>query len=184
MKDVWQALSLLESEDAGVRARASRCIADLGAACEPAIPELVSLLKQEHLVLVDDVRIALQKIGTPVVPEIMSRLESATGQYRVNLLSVLSSDMEPFDQIMLAMTAALGEADPAVRMQAAYSVVGFYFSASEGERSSRDWSSVDIARSLLEQSKTDPATSHYWPSAQLCLRELARLHRRNGAGHT
>ena len=172
MSDVWETLKLLNSDDGVVRARASRRIADLGAACKPATPELVSLLNHEDAALVDHVMVALRRIGADAVPHLVARMDSATGRLRVNLLCVLGSITEPFGQVMPIITAALADSDPDVRMQAARCVVEIYSEVPESKRSSCDWASLEIARSLLAASRTDSATSHHWPTSRLYLRRL------------
>ena len=161
MSDVWQALRLLDSKDAVVRARASRRIADLGAACRPATGELVGLLDHESSALVDHVMIALRRIGVDAVPRLVDRLDGAPSRLRVNLLCVLGSIAEPFDRIMSIMTTTLADPDPDVRMQSARSLVGIYLDVPESNRSSHDWASLEVAVSLLQNSRTDPATSRH-----------------------
>ena len=175
MSDVWQALRLLDSKDAVVRARASRRIADLGAACRPATGELVGLLDHESSALVDHVMIALRRIGVDAVPRLVDRLDGAPSRLRVNLLCVLGSIAEPFDRIMSIMTTTLADPDPDVRMQSARSLVGIYLDVPESNRSSHDWASLEVAVSLLQNSRTDPATSRHWATSRLQLRKLGRL---------
>jgi hypothetical protein len=160
------------NDDPLVAGPAAHEILRRSADCIPHIDAVVANLDYGNAAIEDFAFRTLERIGSPVAPAIVSRLENATGRLRMYLISLLPI-VADFDTYFPLLERELNAADDDRRFHAANCLGRSY---NDGQ----DWPPVAMetlrqAVDLLRTARREELRNQYWSQARMTLNHLGLI---------